>query len=281
MKKEINITVFSKDRPMQLEACMRSLQKHFKEWPTANLSVIYLATNKDFNRGYEILKKDYSDFTFSREHNDFRTLLLEGVNNADNLGNPYTMFLVDDIIFKDDFSLNDDAFKMLKNNEQMLALSLRLHPKASYCYAIDNNMAAPKFIRHVKDKFRVWQYRGCEGDWGYGLSVDGNVYNTSFISWLLNQVNFSNPNNLEAALNSPQVNAGVRPLYMCCYDGISKLLNVPANRVQDTFKNRNEESVDAVELNNKFLAGKRIKLDNVTGINNFSVHYPIDYEFTE
>lgn len=266
---------------MQLDLCLRSLKKHFKEYTAqAHVVVIYTSSTDDFEKGYDVLRKDHHDVKFVKQ-GTFRTDTLKEINeHAEH--NPYTMFLVDDVVFKDNFSLNDTIFReCLYGNEHMLAVSLRLHRNASYCYAINNNMRLPQLTRNVPGEFLVWKYRGCDGDWGYGLSLDGNVYNTKFILWLLNKLDFHNPNSMEAALNHPNVNSGIRPQFLCCYDGKSKLLNNPANRVQDAFPNRCENSYGAEELNEMYLKGKRISLENITGIDNFSVHYPIDYEFLQ
>jgi len=268
----INIIIYSKNRALQLEACLRSLEKHFKEFALANIKVIYSATNSDFKAGYGKLMHQYTGGPIAFiSQTAFRTDTLEAIDGT----LPFTMFLVDDIIFKSDFSLNDSIFALLKNNNAMVAASLRLHRAATYCYALDANMTVPAFVRDVKGEYVVWRWPGCQGDWGYGFSLDGNVYNTSYIKELLHNLDFHNPNELEARLNAPRV--GLTPIYMCCYDGISKLLNVPANRVQHVFNNRHELGKSVEELNAIFLSGKSISLKNVTGITNISVHYPIDY----
>ncbi len=87
-------------------------------------------------------------------------------------------------------------------------------------------------------------------------------------------MNFVNPNTMEDALNRP----AVRPHFMACYQ-TPKLFNVPANRVQDQYKNRVENSYSTEELNKMFLDGKRVDLKNVLKLNNDAVHYPIDFEF--
>lgn len=268
----MNIVIFSKDRPSQLEACIRSLKAHYKEYEHANKTVVFCASNEGFKKGYELTRNIHPEFNFVTQ-----TRFKLDVLNAIKDDYAYTMFLVDDIFFKANFSLTDDVFTMLKNNEHMLAVSLRLHPKASYCYALDKNMTLPKFIRHVKDKFLVWQYLGADGDWGYGYSVDGNIYNTKYIKFMIDRLEFTNPNSMEAVMNNPYHN--IKPIYMCCYDGPSKLFNNPANRVQDQFKNRVENSFSAEDFNEKYLAGYKISLKNITGIDNFSVHYPVDIVF--
>lgn len=261
---------------MQLDLCLRSLAKHSHAdlCAQANATVIYSASTPDFEAGYQKVAARHPAFAFKKQ----TTFRIDTLGSVD-ASVPLTMFLVDDIVFKEDFRLTDEAFALLLANEQMLALSLRLSRNTNYCYALNQNMQEPRFTREVKDRFLVWQYRGCQGDWGYGLSVDGNVYNTQFILWLLEKIDFHNPNTMEAMMNHPSVNSGIRPLFLSCYDNTSKLLNVPANRVQDEFQNRNESSFSAEDLNTRFLGGERISLKNITGINNFSCHYPIDFQF--
>ena len=150
---------------MQLDLCLRSLKKHFKEYSSSsNVSVIYSSSTEEFEKGYEVTRKDHGHDVKFIKQGTFRIDTLKEMNdNAEH--NPYTMFLVDDIVFKDDFSLNDAIFKdCLYGNEQMLAISLRLHRGASYCYAINNNMRLPNLTRNVPGEYLVWKYRGCDGD---------------------------------------------------------------------------------------------------------------------
>jgi hypothetical protein len=42
------------------------------------------------------------------------------------------------------------------------------------------------------------------------------------------------------------------PTMAICYSGGSKLLNIPANRVQNLYQNRTENSFDQKMLNDKF-----------------------------
>ena len=270
----INIIFYSKNRPMQLEACMRSLRNHFKEYDLANKTVIMRATDKDFVKGYREVIEDYPEATFVQESN-----FMLDTEKALQKSTPLTMFVMDDILFKSDFSLSDAPFSMLKGNAQMLAVSLRLHKGIDYCYALDKAVSLPNFVRDVPGEVCVWPYLGCEGDWGYGYSIDANVYNTDYILPLVLNGHYNNPNELEAVLNSPQVRTGVVAQYMTCYPDGAKLINVPANRVQNSFPNRYDKSWDEVELNKKFLDNERISLENVTNLNSNAVHYSLDFKF--
>jgi hypothetical protein len=268
-----NIVIFSKNRAMQLDLLLRSFKQYFKEWEQVNKTVIYMATTSEFVAAYDIVKQEHPEFKFV-DQGVFKTDVLESVDPKQQ----FTMFLVDDIIFKKSFSASDPVFGILKNNNQMISLSLRLHPGIHYCYAINKSTARPPFVRHGASHYRVWRWPGMDGDWGYGISLDGDIFNTSFIAPLLLSTEYSNPNQLEAVLNDPRIIKGVWPTYKCCYDSASKLLNNPANRVQDEFKNRAEMSYDTNDLNKLFLDGKRISLDEIENIDNGAVHYPLEYK---
>lgn len=264
----------SKNRPIQLDLLLRSYKLYFKEWDQVKNSIIYLATNEEFNKGYEIVKSEHPEFNFV-EQTHFQTNVLENIDQKQQ----FTAFLVDDIVFKADFSASDTVFGILKNNNHIISLSLRLHPKINYCYATDKSIKLPNFVRHVKDHYRIWKWPGAEGDWGYGISLDFDFFNTSFILPLLNKLNYNNPNQMESVLNDSRLfQQGFWPIYKCCYDGLSKLINNPVNRVQNEFKNRVENTVSAEELNKMFLEGKRISLQGLSEINNGACHYPFEYK---
>ena len=98
-KRVINCLIFSKDRAMQLDALLNSIQKNLTQdsdifW----FDILYQATSPAFLEAYTILRKQYPEFVFLRERNfedDFRLWL------RDLISDDYVMFLVDDDIFYD------------------------------------------------------------------------------------------------------------------------------------------------------------------------------------
>lgn len=264
----INIIYYSKDRAMQLDASLRSLKKHFKEYDTASKHVIFDASSATYVDTYRTLTETYPEVNFIFQ-DGFKKNTLECLDTK----NWFSMFVMDDIFFKEDFSMSDPIFGILPGNKDVLSLSLRLGTRIKYCYAIDSFMKQPKFAR-TTDEYLVWKYPGCEGDWGYPMSLDANVYQTDYIKTLINGLKFYNPNELEAVLNQPRVG----PKYLACYPK-SKLFNVPANRVQNTFENRHENSWSAEDLNKMFKAGRRVDIKGMHGLDNDAVHFPVDFEF--
>ena len=262
---------------MQLEACMRSLKTHFAEYELSTKTVIFKATDKDYNNGYKKLIEEYPEITFVPESSNFKNDTVAAIHPS----NKFTMFVMDDILFKNDFSLSDQTFNAMSGYAQyVLGVSLRLHKGVTHCYAIDKSTRLPQFIRDVPGQFCMWNYIGCDGDWGYGYSLDANVYHTSYIRNAVMNIEYSNPNLLEAALNQ-KFSSGIIPQNLICYPDKAKMINIPANRVQNTFQNRNEQSWDPELLNQKFLTGERISLENVTNIDSDAVHYPIDFKFVK
>lgn len=270
----INIVIFSKNRAAQLELLLTSLKQNFAEFEDADVVVLYKATSREFDDGYSILKNEWPKVSFLDDNlaGSFRPTLVQTLSIRPD--NPFTMFLVDDIVFRDSFSINDPVFNNL-GSPDMLAVSLRLYDKITHCYATDTPSPLPNFTMG-----NVWKWSTGHGDWGYPMSVDGNVFRTFLINHLLKEVVplFDNPNTFEAVLNHPIVKQHL-PSYMCCYKEKSKLINNPANRVQDLFQNRTTGAFTAEEINESFLAGKRLRpVGSVENLENNTVHYDIEME---
>lgn len=272
-----NIIIFSKDRAAQLDACLRSfLACCTDDKSLLNISVLYKASTSEYAEGYDLCKAnpDFAqiDWRLQRHDLSFKKDLLLIFRGKENV--PLTMFLVDDIIFKDAFSFFDPEIVSLLDTQLLLACSLRLDTGITQCYATSSPSPLPSFTKN-----RVWQWYGASGDWGYPYSVDGNVYRTNDMLRKMNASEFLNPNQFEAVMNftnSSTIGLGTpeKPSYMICYEQ-SKLVNIPANRVQDEYKNRVGNIMSAEAMNAQFLLGKRISLKTVSGLENETVHVEV------
>lgn len=272
---QTNFIIFSKDRACQLHACIESLQRYFRSETDPTVTVIYKASSPEFDKGYQKLQEAFpgnDNFVWEAETN-FKHQTVKAVKGFPWAASQFTIFLVDDIIFVNNVSTEDQQFSLIKNNSMMVGLSLRLHDGVNHCYATNEAQNVPKFVK----KF-VWAWDKCGGDWGYPMSVDGNVYNTDFISSFIETLNYHNPNSLEAALDSVKSDSRV-PSYLCCYPESPRLINVPANRVQNTYQNRFADGYTAEELNKLYLDGQTIDIDAYQGIKPNTVHVPIELKF--
>ena len=264
----INIIVFSKDRSCQLELFIRSMKEFFKEFNDCDVKILYTFSNHDYELGYEKLKIIHSDknLIYFKEIQTFQTTLLSQFNQ----NKKFSVFFVDDNVFKEPFSFEDDEFKAFeKRKNEILTLSLRLHPKLNYCYPARIKQSCPP-----RDKDGAYNWVGKMGDFGYPMSLDGNIFYTGSLGYYLYNLRYNGPNDLESQM-------AMRPVpipLMNCYDK-SRVMNLPLNKVQN-FNNNVHGHITAQFLNEQFLNGKTISMDNIRGLDNTSCHQEIEVELT-
>ena len=134
----IDLIVFSKNRAMQLDCLLRSLDEYTD--PIFRKKVIYTFTTSDkrFERGYELLKKLHPNVQFIKEENLKANIL-------SNMNSYLTCMMVDDqIMFK-----QCPHIPMLKENQ---CFSLRLggnisEPHISYPMSIDGHVFRTEDIK--------------------------------------------------------------------------------------------------------------------------------------
>jgi hypothetical protein len=264
----MNIIVFSRDRASQLELFLRSMKFYFREFSQHRVNVLYTYSNNKFKDGYDKLINIHNDnnINYIKEVDSFKNhvLLLMDPENS------YTVFFVDDIVFKNDFSLDSLQFKLFTLKEEILTLSLRLHPYLTYCYAARVRMRQPNF-----DSNLIFKWYGETGDYNYPMSLDGHIFRTKDILNLTKIISFNNPNSYESILAGYPLN---RPKMICFEDSI--IVNNPINKVQN-FNNNVHGDVSADYLNDKFLNGYIIDFEDFKGIKNISCHQEIKINFIE
>lgn len=265
----MNIIIFSKDRASQLELLLRTFKECFKEFNDQKIKVLYKTTNSNFEKAYSLI--NYDNVELFQEHN-FKQDLIKLFDKNDEL----SMFLVDDIVFKDPFSIEDREFKLFKNSDDILTLSLRLNPQLNYCYAANIPLSKPTFVSECCIN---WTHSDSRGDFGYPMSVDGHVFKTKDIFATLQLIHYTNPNTLEAYLAGIAVNRNsiFRQKPKLLMYGKSKLFNNPLNKVQTNNPNRHGD-VTAEYINEQFLNNKRIK-DTFRGLENKACHQEEKIEF--
>lgn len=259
----VNIIVFSKDRACQLELFLRSMKLYFKEFSEYKINILYTYSDIKFREGYEKLFKIHSDenINYIKESQGFRNDVLL-LLNPDNL---HSVFFVDDIVFKNPFTLDCKQFKLFTLNDDILALSLRLDPYLTYCYSARVRMTPPNF-----DSNLLFKWYGLPGDYGYPMSLDGHFFRTKDILALTRALSFNNPNSYESVLSAYPLNR----LKMICFEE-SVIVNNPINKVQN-FNNNYHGNITADILNERFLEGEIIDLEDFKGIKNTSCHQEIE-----
>lgn len=260
--KDMNVIIFSKDRACQLDLLLRSIKELWENWHEFKINIIWTYSNDGFKRGYEKVIQEHPEISFSKQE-DFK----QSVINVTNTQKEYTMFLVDDIVFKEPFKLRADFEKLIP--EDVLSISLRLCQRISHCYPLNIPTPSPDLSSENK-----WKWQSHIGDWGYPMSVDGNIYRTSDLIEVITNGTYNNPNTFEDALRT---NIPARPL-MLCYDE-SKIINIPLNLVGQ-YPNRHGRT-SAKQLNEKYLEGNKLSLNDIKGFKNISPHQEVELKWED
>jgi hypothetical protein len=240
----VRCIVFSKDRPMQVDACLRSIER-FAPY-TGSVAVLYKASTQDFADGYGAVGAETSA-EFVGESHDFQGNVLDLIETASE----HTVFHTDD----DVFFRGPSSVPVLPN--EAACLSFRLGLNTTYSYPVDSPQAIPEFISD--NGIIAWDWTRAQHDFAYPLSLDGHVMRTGLLLRLLSRIRFTNPNELEEELAMRRYLA---PPWMMSSDE-SSLVSIPLNVVSGTHLNRagGDPEMSPEALNARFLAGERIDLD--------------------
>ena len=260
----LNIIIFSKDRAAQLDLLIRSIKKFWNNWECFSFNVLYTYSNEEYKKGYDITFSRHPEFNFILEKS-FKSQLCDIIRSD----KPYTVFFVDDNVFKEPFEINCQEFVKFTEYEEILSFTLRLGKNTTRCYTQKRESLPPDFI---SQDICLWNWvEACGPEWHYPMSVDGGFFRTEEIKNLAVGLEYQNPNTFEGTLANNPIN---RPLMVC--PSRSVIFNVPANKVQTA--NGNEcGDIPANYLNDMYLQGKRLSINNLVGYDNRAPHEEVKF----
>jgi len=270
-KYENQLIIFSKNRAAQLNLLLDSLKKN-APLLFDKISVLYKTDNDEYLHGYQKVFDKHLNVYFSDEKN-FKNTLFQLID--DNI--EATTFMVDDaVVYNQILSRKIDIIKPVV--EDYVIFSLRLGKNCNYSHPA--NLHYELGEHEIDGEYMTFDYtKQQNGDFRYPLSTDGHIFNTKLIKDLLTEVNFSNPNTLEASLQR-FVGTNSIPKMMKSFTE-SKLVSIPANLVNDSFNNRHglEFGISEKELNDKFLSGNEIDLISMQFSDINGPHKELKYVF--
>ena len=255
----INCLIFSRDRACQLDLLLRSIRDNLKGIDRVD---ILIKTTEDcylqsylslFDQSFDESNLDIH-WHFENSYKDFKSAVMDIVRLFKE---PYTIvFSDDDVVIR---PVDLDIIKHYK--EDVNAISLRMGKHITYCYAKDVYMDLPQFVE--QDGYILWnwqQYRR-DLDWGYPMSMAGNIWRTEPLKELWNKIGFTAPNWIEGYMvgHAPQD----KPFTVSFKE--QHVYNVANNLVQTVCKNRHSGKYPVEELNRKFLDGYRISTETLYG----------------
>jgi hypothetical protein len=253
--------VFSKDRPYQLDAFLRTARDN-AGISLSDVSVLYRYTG-DFEYDIEVVKSENPNVNFISQ-SDFRSNVISWIDKADA---DVLSFATDDALFTRHVptSLIRD---ILVANKNITTFSLRMGLHLEHCYPTNSPQRIPD--GQIQNGVFIWSAESADGDWGYPLSVDGHVFRRDFVKSMFEAFDFSNPNSLES--NWQLLRHAVSPITCClpksCY------FNVPLNRVQIEYVNRCG-TIDNIELLNTYRSSMRFVSTDIRDFINISAHQEV------
>lgn len=264
---KVDVIIFSKDRAMQLEALLYSMEKYVKS--LGKIYIIVKITNNNFLQGYfkfynnqnKTAVKLYDEDYFGGFKRTFITIL-------NNVETKKILLLCDDVIFTDEVDL-DVYNPWLSWNSINLCLGTNItwcNAKSSVQQVSDYNI--------YKDLIR-WKWTKAEGDFAYPNSIGASIFKTWWIRLLAKILPYDCPNWLEGKMNNKYVKKIISPRTISYYN--SKAYCLLLNQVQTVYKFQEGLPEHSPEkLNELFLQGKVIDTSGLNGIVNDSIMLPAD-----
>lgn len=264
-----DLVIFSYDRPLQLYALLESVDAFVKDLD--RVSVIYRVSNPSYDKGYDIVKKQFPKVEYlkqgDRPEQDFKPLVLKASFDSTN---PYILFAVDDIIVRDAIDLQEGIDHMEKTGA--LGVYYRLGRNINFSYIQNRDLAIPPSIQ-LDDNIYAWQFSAGEGEWQFPNTVDMTLYRKSDIKELFTNLQYVHPASLENKWDLKRKTSGVGIYYES-----SKIVNIPLNIVNFShFPHSGRHTSE--ELLVKFLEGLKLDIKPLQGYRNQSAHVDVPVSF--
>lgn len=180
--KMISNIVFTKNRPLQLDAYMQSLYRYF---PAGLIQTYVIYKLELFDRQYQQLYRKYSDCIVIKE-NDFHTDFLRTLSR---INTRYILFGIDDVVFFDtvDFDVIDRVFGRFSRD--VFGFSLRFGQESAEFAddTINKTTVAGQTVYSID-----WT-KGRSPTTRYPFELCATIYPTALIKKIIDSVMNNNP----------------------------------------------------------------------------------------
>lgn len=262
----VDLVIFSYNRPLQLYALLESVDKYVKG--AGQIHVIYRASDEAFAQGYALVAESFTRVHWHAQGNnpqqDFKPLTLKAAFESPSA---YIIFAVDDIVVKDSVDLA--ACAQMLEKSQAYGFYLRLGKNLNHCYSYNSAPQAVPTLTKEADGIFSWHFNNGQYDWIYPHTVDMTVYRKKDIESDLRLFSYANPNRLEDVWNM-RARAIIHKKGLCF--AVSKIVNMPLNRVQHDYNNRAMAEFTPQDLLKEFISGKKMDIAPLYCVNNRGAH---------
>jgi hypothetical protein len=306
MPEKVMVTIFSRDRAMQLDGTLKSFFRHCSDPDYALITILYKTTNDYHKNQYRILENEYRELgvIFIEEtffEKDFlqiifqftRIPLMPGrlcfsvlhffhkITGKFYFGyNPkgYVLFVVDDTIFVRPFTLQE-VCNILEKNPDAIGFSLRLGRNTTFCYTLNRPQVEPDYML-LEESILKFKWPVSDADFGYPLEVSSSMYRIPDLLPLLSIISFKNPNKLEEKMSiHAKEFAKDKPILLCFNQTVA--FSNPVNRVQKVYPNHAGVKISQTseELASLFDNNYRIQVENFDYYSPTGCHQEVPLDF--
>lgn len=247
--KRTDIIVFSSDRPIQLYACLESIQRYISGFE--QISVLYQASDSLILSAYEKLKDTFPTIRFTLQEEDFKAKFEKTVFQSPS---EYLLLAVDNLIVKDFVDLKLCMDQMEKTGAYGFYLHFGRHIQYSH---LTNQPQPLPASQPLGGGIYAWNIEMGESDWAAAPSLDMTLYKKGELKKAITQLKYKTPNDW---LLSWDKAVPERPIGL--YFERSKAVNIPS-------------SLNREELLVKFNQGLKIDIDPLYKVENGSPY--LDY----
>jgi hypothetical protein len=174
----------------------------------------------------------------------------------------------DDLIIIDYIDLHDVAYALEQTDAY--GFYTRLGTDIDYCYPLQCAQTIPPLTPITPNTdILAWQFGTGQTDWNYPHTVDMTIYRTDFLISQLTQFTFTNPNTLESIWSQKSV--GTEKSVGLCFTK-ARCINIPLNRVQNSFNNIHMNAYQADELLTLWNKGYHIDIEPLYQLRHNAAH---------
>lgn len=185
-----DVIIFSKNRPWQLGELLRTL---FKYTDFSNIHVLVKSDDAYWDN-YNIVRNIFENkVNFHEEINGFKQSFFNVFDQCKN----YVTFMVDDVVFYNNFSCKSAIDEMEK--KEIFAYQFKMNSNYIRCHTAGKKQSKPKSLELV-DNHWLWTDRDGTWDWDYPFDLTGSIYNKKDISYIMDElrkIDIKNPNDIE------------------------------------------------------------------------------------
>ena len=185
-----DVIIFSKNRPWQLGELLRTL---FKYTDFSNIHVL-IKSDDLYLDNYNIIRNRFENkVNFHEETRGFKQSFFEIFDQCKN----YVAFMVDDVVFYNNFSCKDAIGEMDK--KEIFAYQFKMNSNYIRCHTAGKKQLKPKSLELV-DNHWLWTDKDGTWDWDYPFDLTGSIYRKKDISYIMDElrkIEIKNPNDIE------------------------------------------------------------------------------------